>query len=52
MLEKAFRTADSSVHEPFRKLGHAPLEDGTKNAFEQYLCLIVSQKHPLKILLC
>ena len=42
-----------SVHEAFRKLGHVPLEDGTKNALEQYIyiCLIVSQKQPLKILL-
>ena len=35
--------ADSSVHETFRKLGHVPLEDGTKNALEQYICLLVSQ---------
>ena len=42
MLE-AFSNADSSVHETFRKLGHVPLEDGTKNALEQYICLLVSQ---------
>ena len=52
MLKKAFRNADSSVNEAFKKFGHVPLEDGTKNAFEQYICLIVSQKQPLKILLC
>ena len=23
------------------KLGHVPLEDGTKNALEQYICLLV-----------
>ena len=33
---KAFSNGDSSVHEAFRKLGHVPLEDGTKNALEQY----------------
>ena len=48
---KAFSNADSSVHEAFRKLGHVPLEDGTKNAFEQYVCLLVSQEQPLEILL-
>ena len=48
---KAFSNADSSVHEAFRKLGHVPLEDGTKNALEQYICLIVSQEQPLEILL-
>ena len=29
---KDFSNADSSVHESFRKLGHVPREDGTKNA--------------------
>ena len=48
---KAFSNADSSVHEAFRKLGHVPLEDGTKHAFEQYVCLLVSQEQPLEILL-
>ena len=48
---KAFSNADSSVHEAFRKLGHVPLEDGTKNALEQYICLLVSQEQPLEILL-
>ena len=33
------------------KLGHVPLEDGTKNALEQYICLLVSQEQPLEILL-
>ena len=40
-----------SVHEAFRKLGHVPLEDGTRNALEQYICLLVSQEQPLDILL-
>ena len=35
MLEN-FSIADSSVHEAFRKHGHVPLEDMTKNALEQY----------------
>ena len=48
---KAFSNADFSVHEDFRKLGHVPLEDGTKNALEQYICLLVSQEQPLGILL-
>ena len=48
---KAFINADSSVHEAFRKLGRVPLEDGTKNALEQYICLLVSQEQPLEILL-
>ena len=48
---KAFSNADSSVHEAFRKLGHVPLEDGTKNALKQYICLVVSQEQPLEILL-
>ena len=48
---KAFSNADSSVHEAFRKLSHVPLEDGTKNALEQYICLLVSQEQPLEILL-
>ena len=48
---KAFSNADSSVHEAFRKLGHVPLEGGTKNALEQYICLLVSQEQPLEILL-
>ena len=39
----------SSFHEAFRKLGHVPLEDGTKNALKQ--CLLVSQEQPLEILL-
>ena len=38
---KAFSNADSSVHEAFRKLGHVPLEDGTKNALEQYILEIL-----------
>ena len=48
---KAFSNADYSFNEAIRKLGHVPLEDGTNNALEQYLCLIVSQEQPLKILL-
>ena len=48
---KAFSNADSSFHEAFRKLDHVPLEDGTKNALEQYICLIVSQEKPLEVLL-
>ena len=48
---KVFSNADSSVLEAFRKLGHVPLEDRTKNALEQYICLIVSQEEPLTILL-
>ena len=40
-----------SVHEAFRKLGHVPLEDGTKNALEQYICMLVGQEQPLEILL-
>ena len=52
MLEiKAFSNADSSVHEAFRKLDHVPLEDGTQNFLEQYICLLVSQEQPLEILL-
>ena len=31
--------------------GHVPLEDRTKNALEQYICLLVSQEQPLEILL-
>ena len=31
--------------------GHIPLEDRTKNALEQYICLLVSQEQPLEILL-
>ena len=27
------------------KLGHIPLGDRTKNAHEQYICLVVSQQH-------
>ena len=41
----------SSVLEAFRKLGPVPLEDGTKNALEQYICMLVSQEQPLEILL-
>ena len=48
---QAFSNVDSSVHEAFRKLGHVPLEDGTKNALEQYICLLVSQEQALEILL-
>ena len=50
MLE-ALSNADSSLHEAFRTLRHVPLEDGTKNALKQYICLIVSQEQPLEILL-
>ena len=25
---------------------HVPLEDGTKNALEQYICLLVNQEQP------
>ena len=28
--------------------GHVPLEDRTKNALEQYICLLVSQEQPLE----
>ena len=31
--------------------GHVPLEDRTKDALEQYICLLVSQEQPLEILL-
>ena len=31
--------------------GHVQLEDRTKNALEQYICLLVSQEQPLEILL-
>ena len=48
---KAFSNAGSSVHETFRKLGPVPLEDGTKNALEQYICLLVSQEQPKEVLL-
>ena len=44
-------TLISSVHEAVRKLGHVSLEDRTKNALEQYICLLVSQEQPLEILL-
>ena len=40
-----------AVHEAFRKFGHVPLEDWTKNALKQYICLLVSQEQPLEILL-
>ena len=30
-------SADSSVHEAFRKLGHVPLEDETKKALKIYM---------------
>ena len=49
LCRKAFSNADSSVHEAFKKLGRVPLEDGTKNALEQYICLLVSQEQPLEI---
>ena len=41
-VEKAFSNADSSIHEAFRKLGDGPLEDGTKNALEQYTGWVVT----------
>ena len=34
VVQKAFN-AESSLHEAFRKLGHGPLEDSTKNALEK-----------------
>ena len=46
-----YYVADSSVHEAFMKLDHVPLRDVTKNALEQYICLLVSQEQPLEILL-
>ena len=49
---KYYVGTDSSVHEAFRKLGHVPLENGTKSALKQYISLLVSQEQPLEILLC
>ena len=37
---KAFSNAESSVNKAFRNLCYVPLEDRTKNALEQYICLL------------
>ena len=37
---KYFSNAELSFHEAFRKHGHVPLEDRTKNALKQHICLL------------
>ena len=48
IFPRVFSNAESSVHEAFRKLGHVPLEDGTKNIWHSNWLLSVDYNKGLR----